>query len=165
MRARPTRWIRASSAGTSFFNYQIDRFGAHEFHVGSRSVEVGVVGNNVSLLARDAQEDALRGASLMRGNHVLVAEDLLDGFFEMIEALAAGVTLVAFHDAGPLVSGHRAGAGVGEQIDQHIFGGKEEEIVKSGFEQFFALAASGPSDGFDALNPEWFDDGLDGHGF
>src|SRR5258705_634829 len=33
-----------------------------------------------------------------------------------------------------------------------------------GFEELLAFFASRPADGFDALDPEWFDDGLDGHG-
>ena len=71
----------------TFCNEQIDGLRAGEFHVGARGVEVGVVGNDVSLFARDAEEDALGGAALMCGDDVLVAEDFLDGFFEVIEAL------------------------------------------------------------------------------
>jgi hypothetical protein len=101
----------------------------------------------------------------MSGDYVLVAEDFLDGFFEVIETFAAGVTLVALHDAGPLMSGHGAGAGIGKQIDENVFRGKQKEVVERGLEQLLALPASGPADGFDALDPEWFDDRFNGHGF
>jgi hypothetical protein len=117
-----------------FFNDQINGFRAGEFHVGACSVDVGVVGNDVSLFAGDSEQDALGGASLVRGDYVLVAEDLLDGFFEVIEAFAAGVTLVAFHDAGPLVGRHCSRAGVGEQVDENVFGGKQKEVVERGLE-------------------------------
>ena len=51
---------------------------------------------------------------------------------EAVEAAAAGVALVALHDRGPLVRGHGAGAGVGEQVDEHIVGGEQEKIVVRG---------------------------------
>ena len=66
----------------AFFDDQIDGFGADEFDVGARGVEVGVVGNDVTFLAGHAEEDAFGGASLMRGDDVAVAEDVLDGVFE-----------------------------------------------------------------------------------
>ena len=133
----------------TFFNNEIDRFRAGEFHVGARRVEVRVVGNDVSPFAGDAEQDALGGASLMRRDHVLVAEDFLDGFFEVIETFAPGVTLVALHDAGPLMSGHCAGARVGKQVDQDVLGGKQKEVVERGLEQLLALPAGGPADGLD----------------
>ena len=68
-----------------------------------------------------------------------VAEDFLDGIFEAVEAAAAGVAFVAFHDGGPLVRGHGAGAGIGEQVDQDIVGGQKEQVVVRGFEQLLAL--------------------------
>ena len=115
-----------------FGDDEIDGLGADEFDVGAGGVEVRVVGDDVALLAGHAEEDALGGAALVRGDDVLVAEDVLDGIFEAVEAAAAGVALVAFHDGGPLVGGHGAGAGVGEQIDEHIVGREQEEVVVRG---------------------------------
>ena len=54
----------------AFGDDEIDGFGADEFDVGARGVEVGVVGNDVAFLAGHAEEDALGGASLMRGDDV-----------------------------------------------------------------------------------------------
>ena len=177
MRSRPTRAMRASSAAhvhvafegmlqrglAAFFDDQVNGLGAHEFDVGARGIEVGVVGNDVAFLAGHAEEDALGGASLMGGDDVTVAEDILNGILEAVEAAAAGVAFVAFHDGGPLVRGHGAGAGVGEQVDQDIVGGEKEEVVVGGFEQLLALLARGPAKGFDAFDAEGFDDGFDGH--
>ena len=146
-----------------FFDDQIDGFGADEFDVGARGVEVRVVGDDISFLAGDAEEDALGGAALMRGDDVTVAEDILDGILEVVEAAAAGVALVAFHDGGPLVGGHGSGAGVGEQVDEDIVGGEQKEVVVGGFEELLALFAGGPVDGLDALDAEGLDDGFDGH--
>ena len=67
----------------------------------------------------------------MRGDDVPVAEDILNGILEAIEAAAAGVAFVAFHDGGPLVGGHGAGAGVGEQVDEDIVGGEQETSCSS----------------------------------
>src|SRR5579862_332614 len=148
----------------AFFDDEIDGFGTDKFDVGASRIEVRVVGDDVALLAGAAEKDALGSASLMRGDDVPVAENLLDRSFEMIEALASGVAFVAFHHAGPLVGGHGSGAGVGEEVDEHIIGGKKKQIVVRGFEQFFALLAGSPANGFDAFDAEGFDDGLDGHG-
>ena len=125
----------------AFGDDEIDRLRADEFHVGAGGVEVGVVGNDVALLAHHAEEDALGGAALVRGNHVLVAEDVLDGILEADEAAAARVALVAFHDGGPLVRGHGAGSGVGEQVDQDVVGGEKKQVVMRSLEQLLALLA------------------------
>ena len=85
-------------------------------------------------------------------------------FLKRVEAAAAGVAFVAFHDRGPLVRGHGAGAGIGEQVDQDIVGGQQEQVVVRGVEQLLALGAGCPAQGFDALDAEGFDDGFDGHG-
>ena len=142
---------------------QIDRLGADELDVGAGGVEVRVVGDDIAFLAHHAEEDALGGAALVGGDDVLVAEDILNGGAELLEAAAAGVTLVAFHDGRPLVGGHGAGAGVGEQVDEDIVGRQQEKVVVRGAEQLLALRAGGPVDGFDALDAEWFDDRA-GHG-
>ena len=110
----------------AFFNDEVDGFGAHEFDIGAGGVEVRVVGNDVALLAGHAEEDALGGASLMRGDDVAVAKNILHRILEAIETLAAGVTFVAFHDGGPLVRGHGSSAGVGEQVDEDVVGGKKK---------------------------------------
>jgi hypothetical protein len=95
---------------------------------------------------------------------VRVAEDVLDGVAEADEAAAAGIALVAFHDGGPLVGGHGAGAGVGEQVDEDVVGREQEHVVVRGFEELFALGAGGPADGLDAFDAEGLDDGADGQG-
>ena len=91
------RWL------AGFGNRQIDGFSADELDIGAGGVEVGVVGHNVALFAGNAEQDALRRASLVGRNDVLVPEDVLDRVPETVETLAAGVALIAFHDRGPLV--------------------------------------------------------------
>ena len=118
-----------------------------------------LLGTTSPFLQHDAEQDAFGGAALVGGNDVLVAEDVLHGVAEAVEALAAGVALVALHDGGPLVGGHGAGTGVGEQIDEHVVGRQEKEVVVRGPEQLLALGAGGPANGFDALDAERLDDG------
>ena len=110
---------------------EIDGLGARELDIGASGIEVGVVGDDVALLAHDVEEQALGGAALVRRKHVRVAGNVLDRALEAIEAGAAGVALIAFHDAGPLMCGHGAGAGVGEQIDEHVVGVEQEKVVVS----------------------------------
>jgi hypothetical protein len=94
----------------------------------------------------------------MGGDNVLVPEDVLHGVAELIEAAAAGVAFVAFHNGRPLVGGHGSGAGIGEQVDEDIVGGEEKKIVAGGAEQLLALHAGGPANRFDAFDAERFDD-------
>src|SRR5580692_4318770 len=147
----------------AFGDDEIDGFGADEFDIRARRVEVGVVGNDVALLAGHAEQDAFSGASLMGGDDVTVAENFLDGIFEAVEAAAAGVAFVALHAGGPLMRGHGARAGDGEQVDEDIVGGEQEQVVVGGFEEVLALAAGGPAQRFDALDAAGFDDGFYGH--
>jgi hypothetical protein len=88
---------------------------------------VRVVGDDVALSAGDPKQNALGGAALVRGNDVFVAENVLDGILKRSNA-AAGLAFVAFHDGRPLVGGHSAGAGVGEQVDQDIIGGRRKRL-------------------------------------
>ncbi len=149
----------------AFGDGQIDGFGAGEFNVGAGGIEVSVVGDDVAFFTRDSEENALCGAALVRGDDMLVTEDVLDGIPETIEAAAAGITFIAFHDGGPLMRGHGAGAGVSEEVDENVVGGEEKKIVMRGLEKFFALRAGRPADGLDALDAKGFDDGFGLHGF
>ena len=78
------------------------------------------------------EQDALGRAALMRGNHVLIAKDILYGIAEAIEAPAARIALVAFHDRGPLVRGHSARAGIRQQVNEDIVRREKKQIVVRG---------------------------------
>ena len=123
----------------AFGDDQIDGFGADELHVGAGGIEMRVVGDDVAFLAHATEQDALGGTALVRGDDVAIAEDVLDGSAKLVEAAAAGVAFVAFHDGGPLVGGHGAGAGIGEEVDEHVIGVEEEEIVVGVAEVLLAL--------------------------
>ena len=155
-------WMRPG--WLAFGDDEVDGFGAGGFDVGAGGVKVGVVGNHVAGLEHDGEEDALGGASLVGGDDVGVAEDALHGVAEADIAAAAGITLIALLDGSPLIDGHGPGAGVGQQIDQHIIGREKKEIVVRKLKKTFAIGALGPVDGLDALDAERLNDRADGHG-
>ena len=110
----PILWL------ATFRNDDVNGLCSHELHIRSRSVEVRVVRNNIAFLASHAEQNALGGAALVCRNHICVSKDVLDRTTEPLKALAAGITLVPFHHRRPLMSGHGAGSGIGEQINQYI---------------------------------------------
>ena len=144
-------------------DYQVAGIDTEVFEVGARGVEVAVVGHHVTLLADRGEQHLLGRAALVRGHHVLHAGDRLHRALQAIEAARAGVALVAFHDRGPLARGHRAGARVGEPVDQHVVGAQAERVELGLRQQLLALGARGHADGLDRLDAERLDEGL-GHG-
>ena len=132
----------------------------HKLDVGPGGIEVGVVRDDIAFLAHDAEKDAFGGTTLVGGDDVSISKDVLNRVAELIEATAARVTLIAFHHGGPLVTGHGAGAGIGQKVDQDVVGRKEKEVIVCGAKQIFALLASSSSNGLDALDAERLNDGL-----
>ena len=78
-------------------------------------------------------QNVLGGASLVRGDEKLEAENILHRGFETNERARARVRLVAAHDGGPLLGTHRAGAGVGQQVNEDVFGLEREDVVARRF--------------------------------
>src|SRR4051812_36717556 len=93
-----------------------------------------------------------------------VAEDLVHGGEEALKTLAARIALIALHDAGPLLRGHRPGARISQQIDEYVFRRQQKQVVVRGLEQLFAFVARGPADGFYALYAEGLYDSASRHG-
>src|SRR3989442_11611837 len=123
---------------TSLGNNEIHRLGAGGFDVRARRVEVGVVRDDLSRAGDDREEDPLRSTTLVRRDDVAEGKELAYRIEEAEPRRRARVALIAVLDRGPLVSGHRAGPGIREQIDQDVLGPEREEVVTS----FFDLAAA-----------------------
>ena len=85
-------------------------------------------GTTLPVAAEDAEEDPLGGAALVGRDDVLEREQLADGVAEDEVRRRAGVGLVAVLDRRPLVAAHRAGARVGQQVDQHVARVQLEEV-------------------------------------
>ena len=100
------------------------------------------VGHHVPRLAHHREQDALGGAALVRGDHVAEAGQLVDHALQAEEALAAGVGFVAAHHRRPLLGGHGAGAGIGEQVDQDVAGFDQKEVVAGLLQVALALFAA-----------------------
>src|SRR5207244_4238731 len=130
----------------SFGDHQVYGFGSDKLDIGTSGIEMSVVRNNVAFFAHHAEENAFGSPALMGGNDVPVTENILDGIAEVVEASAAGVTLVAFDQCRPLMRGHGAGPGVSQQVYEHIFGRQKKQIVMRGAEELVPLQTHGPGD-------------------
>ena len=128
--------LKSSRAWVSrgFRDGQVHGARAGEFDIGAGGIEMRVDGHDVAGLAHHGEQDALRRAALVRGNHVAEAGELVGHALQAEEALAAGVGFVAAHHGRPLLGGHGAGAGIGQQVDQDVAGIDEEEVVAGRFQ-------------------------------
>jgi len=136
----------------------VDGLGAGELHVGAGGVEVRVRGDDLAGPADHAEQDLLRRAALVGGDHVTVREQLGHRGEEAVPRRRAGVGLVAALDAGPLLGAHGAGARIGQEVDQDVVGVEVEEVVAGGAELRLSFVHGREPDRLDALDPEGLDD-------
>ena len=87
----------------ALWNDEVHRLRARRFDVGAGRVEVRVVRHDLPLATDGREEDALGGAALMSRNDMGVAGQVFDRRFEPVEAVRAGVGVVAAHHGGPLL--------------------------------------------------------------
>jgi len=86
-------WDRLRLA--AFGDDQIAGVAFEIFDVGACRVEMRVVGDDLAAFDGVGKEDVFGGASLMCGDDVFEAGDVLDSRFEPIERLRSGIRLVA----------------------------------------------------------------------
>ena len=77
-----------------------------------------LLGMTFPLPAHDLEKDFLGGPTLVGGDDVLEAGELLHHFFKSVEAAGAGVGFIAVDQSGPLFCAHGGGAAVGQQVDK-----------------------------------------------
>ena len=140
---------------------QVGRRRAGVLDVGPGGVEVGVARHHLARPAEQGEQDPLGRPALVGGDHVREGEQLLHGLLEDRVRGGAGVRLVAVLDRRPLVPAHRPGAGVGEQVDQHVLGPQLEEVVVGGGQMPAALGLRGQPHRLDRVDPERLDDGAE----
>ncbi len=140
---------------------QVQGFGPREFDVGTRRIEVRVVRNHVPGAAHGAEQDSLRGPSLVGRNHVSKTEDVLYRILETVITVTSRVRLVAAHDSGPLLGAHRTGAAVCQQIDEDVTRLEAEHVVACLADMLLPLVAGGHSDRLHALDSERLDHRVD----
>ena len=85
-------------------------------------------GHDLAGPAEHAEQDPLGGPPLVGRDHVLEREQLLHRVAEDEPRRRPGVGLVAVLDRRPLVAAHRAGAGVGEQVDEDVLRPQLEQV-------------------------------------
>jgi hypothetical protein len=139
-------------------DHEVDGLRAAGLDVRAGGVEVRVVGHGSPGAAEDAEQDLLRGAPLMRGDDVAEREQARDAVEELEPGRRAGVAFVAVLDRRPLVAGHRAGARIGQEVDQDIVRVEVEQVVPGRLERRLALLHRGQPDGLHRVDPERLDD-------
>ena len=142
---------------------EVARFGALGLDVGARRVEVVVVRDDLAGLQHRVEQNPLGRASLVCRDDVAEAGEVLDDALEAVERPAPGIGLVALHQRAPLRGRHRAGAGVGQQVDEDVVGAQQEQVVARLLERAHALLTRREAERFDGLDAEGFDDGVEGH--
>src|SRR5215212_5796824 len=139
---------------------QVERDRAGELHVGAGGVEVRVVRDRLPRPAERAEQDLLRRPALVGGDQVLEREQLADGLPEAGPRGGPGVALVAALEAGPLLGGHGARAGVGEQVHEYARARHVEEVVARARELLLALLARRHRDRLHRVDAKRLDDRL-----
>ena len=75
------------------------------------------------------EQNALGRASLMSRDDVPETREIRDDLAESVERARPGVRLVSLHDGSPLRRRHRAGARVGQEVDEDVGGMQQEDVV------------------------------------
>ncbi len=143
-----------------FGDDQIDRLNADVFEVGAGGVKVRIVGHQIAFFADGGEQHLFSGAPLVRRHKVLHAGDALNDGLQPVKTARPGVAFVAFHDGAPLARRHRAGARIGQPVDQHIFSAELENIELGRLQQLHPLLARGHANRLDALDAERFNQGF-----
>src|SRR6185503_19564147 len=93
----------------TFGDHEVHRLGAGRLDVRAGRIEMRVVRNDLAGPRDDREQDALRGATLMRWDHVPEREQPLHRLEEAEPRRRSRVALVTVLDRRPLIARHRAG--------------------------------------------------------
>ncbi len=142
---------------------QVSGLGSLHLDVGAGGVEVGVARDDVTPLEHRVEEDAFGGPSLVGGDDVAKAREVCNDVAEAVERAASGVRLVPLHESAPLGRRHGAGARVGEQVDENVLRGQEEEVEPRRAKRCLTLLPSRELHRLDGLDAKRLDDGSEVH--
>ncbi len=147
---------------TAFGNQLIARFSAFEFDVGAGGIKVRVGRNDIARFAHHAEQYSFRRPALVGGDDVLEMGNVAHGLFQSIERSRARVAFIALQHAAPLRRRHRAGAAVGEQINQHVFCPQQKQVAAGFLEFSFTFGFRNFVNRLDAFDAKWLDDSFGG---
>jgi hypothetical protein len=142
----------------SFRDHEVARLGLFDLDVRARRIEVVVVGHDLAGQQDRVEQNALGCPPLVRRDDVGEAGQFPHDALEAEERSAAGVGLVAVDQRGPLRQRHRAGPGIGEQIDQNVLRRKLEDVVTCTRQRRDPLIACRELPRLDRLDAERLDD-------
>ena len=140
--------------------HQVHRLGAGRLDVAAGRVEVRVGRYQLALAADDREQDRLGRPSLVGRDDVTERHQLAHSRLEPVVGRGAGIGLVAPHHGRPLLRAHRAGAGIGQQVDDHVVGVDREQVPARFLEQRPPLGGRREPDRLHHLDPERLDDRL-----
>jgi hypothetical protein len=139
-------------------NGKVSRLRPRRLDVRSSRVEMRVVGHHVAGSTDGGEEDPLGRAALVRGDHVLEAEDLAHGALETVPRPTPRVRFVSPHHRSPLFGTHGACSGVRQEIDEHVVRAELERVVARLDEVLAPLRTRRHPDRLDDLDTERLDD-------
>jgi hypothetical protein len=97
-----------------------------------------------------------------RQPRVLERHQVVDRGLEAVKRRAARIGFITHHQSGPLPGAHAGGAGIGQQVDQHIVRVQQKQVVVGLPDELLAFVAGGHADRLYGLDPERLDDGFHG---
>ena len=92
--------------------------------------------------------------SLVGGEDIRHAGDVLHRLAKELKGAAPGVRLVPLHQGCPLGLGHSAGSGIGEEVDVDVLSAQVEYVVAGFLEELFSLLARGETNRLHHLDLE-----------
>ncbi len=92
-------------------------------------IEVHVGGDAVAGFHQQAGQDIFRPAPLVGGDEMLEPENALHRLRQAVIGACPGVGFIPAHDGRPLLLAHRAGTGIGHQVDIDILRAEGEEVI------------------------------------
>ena len=115
-------------------------------------VKMSVAGDDLTGLDEVREQHVLRRTALVGRNNILKARESRYYILELKERAGAGITLVTRHHRCPLAIGHRARSRIGQQIDIHLIGLEQEDIVLRLAKPLLTLCTGGLTDRLHHLN-------------
>ncbi len=121
----------------------LQHLAARQVHMRLGRGEVVIHGHHVAGFNKSFGQQVFRRASLVSRQQILKSQNFLDRIGQLIETLAAGVSLVRNHHGAQLVVAHGVGAAVGQHVQEDIARAQEESVITGLADGLQALGGAG----------------------